>query len=226
VFLPVGALLLMNAAPARADILVTLTGTAPGGPGVTVFTYSVSLRPASELDQAGGAENDYSAGNPAGNQVNPNSNNFFTLYDVVGFVPGSLGLSPSLAALFAPGSITMQDIGMTPFAQIPPDAPGLINITFNYTLGIEIENPGILPDLPLGTFHFDSTGIPGGKMFYSAATQKNVADPDEDEEIANNTSVVAGPKAAAIIPEPATVVLLGIGAPMAAAFALRRRRRK
>jgi hypothetical protein len=190
---------------ARADILVTLDLTSVVNHGATTtYGYMAFLNPGFELDSAG---------------FKSNGANFFTLYDIPGYVPGS-----ATATMAGFGSITEQSLGFTPLTQSPPDSASMLNLTFHYTSGTEIEVPLGSPNFLLGTFTFDSTipnASPTSNIFYSAATQKNLPGVPSDEDLANNTSLVAGPSP---IPEPASLALVGIGIPLLGVFYLLRRR--
>ncbi len=201
------AVLWADTGQARAEILLTLAGPpTSNGTGGFTFTYDVRLSGGFELDTAGGGIN---------------SANFFTLYDIPGYIPGS---AKSNIASFAQSGVSEQFVGVTPALQSPPDSPTVTNVTFRYTLGTETNNPVGSPEMLLGTVSIDSTtGAVGAPILYSAAAQKNTPGLPEDEEGANDTSFVAGPTA---IPAPASLLILGSGLPLLGAAAAFRRRRK
>jgi hypothetical protein len=171
--------LLMNAAQARAYITLTIVSVAPVECGFQ-YTYEVTLTKDSALFSTGGGPN---------NGFSP-SNNFVTLYDVQGLVPGSVTLGGALGAV---GNATDAEevCGDDPpgVAPIPPDDPTVPNITIYWT-GEPVAAFGWM-DVDLGTFTFVSTNPPGtGRLAYAAATQLMNSFPDVP---ANNFSMVAGP---------------------------------
>jgi hypothetical protein len=202
----VACLLGMTAGQARADILVTLDLTTVVTVGsTTTYGYTAFLNPGSQL-------------NNTGTIGNTNTGDLFTLYDIPGYIPGS-----ATSALTGFGSITEQNVGITPNFQGPPDSSAMTNVTFHYTSSAPTQNPGPNTNLLLGTFTIGSTiatPSPTANIFYSAATQKFTPGSPSDMQPANNTSLVAGPA----IPEPASLALLAIGTPVMGVFYLLRRR--
>jgi hypothetical protein len=193
---------------ARADILITLQGTAPSGSN-TVYTYGVFLAPGFELDKTG------QKGNTA-------TGDLFTLYDFVGLV----GAPTPSAALAANGfsSFTLQNVGKTPGNTAPTDDPGIVNISSKYTKATETNNPATGMNLFLGSFAVTSMFGPAGSanLFYAGASQKNLPGSLEDEHLANNVSQVIGPAA---VPEPTTLLLAGLALPVVGGFLYSRRRK-
>jgi len=206
-----GTLLSTSANPARADIVLELAAhPAQGMSGM--WTYNVVLPSTSELDMAGGFGN---------------VSNFFTMYAIAGYVPGSVVSSPGLAALF--GVVTEQPVGEVPATQLDHSVPGRLNLTFHYTLGMELEFPEGGPPTLLGSFSFLSTGVydafTADLTFYAGANQRNtpVSDPLNDELLANNTSEVIGPVS---VPEPGSLALVLAAFPVAAVGLFRRCRQQ
>jgi len=204
-----GALFFTSANLARADTVLVLSGHPAVGMSGT-WTYSVILPSTSELDGTGGFGN---------------TSNFFTLYSIPGYVPGSVTMSPSLAALF--GVVTEQPTGDVPATQMDHSVPELLNLTFHYTLGAEVEFPEGGPPTTLGSFSFVSTGVyepfPSSLIYYSGANQRNtpVSDPMNDELLANSTGQVLGP---VDVPEPASLGLVLSGLSVVAVGLSRRSR--
>src|SRR5260370_31903243 len=116
--LVLAALFLISPGQTRADILLTIVNAGTPSGSNFLYTYDVMLTPGSVLHVAGGGVN---------TGVSP-SNNFFTLYDIPGFIAGSVALGGGLAAN---SSFTTQNTGITPVTEIPKpdDYPNLINIT-------------------------------------------------------------------------------------------------
>jgi hypothetical protein len=193
---------------ARADLLITLSGTAASGTN-TVYTYNVFLPPGFELDKAG-------------NTGNTSTGNIFTLYDFQGLV-GSPTIS---AALMASGftTSTIQNTGITPKHTSPTDDPTISNITFKYTKAGETNNPASGMNLFLGQFSVTSTFKPSSSanVLYAAATQKHLPGSLDNEQFANNVSALVGPNA---VPEPSTLALCATAIPVGAGFFFLRRRR-
>jgi hypothetical protein len=190
----------------RADLLITLSGTAPSGAN-TAYTYNVFLAPGFELDKNG-------------SKGNTSTGNLFTLYDFVGLVG-----SPTVSgALHGNGftAVTTPFTGSTPSQTAPTDDPTIKNITLKYTKNTETSNPASGMNLFLGQFTAISTFGPssGANITYAAATQKNLPGSLEDELLANNVSQVVGPT---IVPEPATLLAASLALPMLGGLYLRRR---
>jgi hypothetical protein len=191
---------------ARADLLVKLANDPiPSGPNF-LYKYEVFLEPGFDWVSSGG---------------NLNPNNLVTLYDVEGLVGGA-SLSGGWVAFATP---SVNFLGSTPVTQAPPDDPLKPNITV--TLNdpspfSPISNPG--PGIQLlGEFSFISTNDLDPdlfKLFYSASSQRGEDNPPAGG-IANNTSRAPGP--GELIPEPTSLMLLGLGLPLLGVYFWRRR---
>jgi hypothetical protein len=188
-------ILMMNAAQARAYVGLTLVDVRPWGTNFR-YTYAVTLTAGSMLTAAGGGPN---------NGFSP-TNNFYTIYDVRGLVPGSVTYGGALGIV---GLSTHQEMllgddapGETP---IPADNGNILNIT-TYWTGPDVAAPSWF-DIPLGTLSFVSTNPLGVDwLAYTAATQELQDFPDVP---ANTFSLVAGPGEPT--PAPATTLPLGEG---------------
>jgi hypothetical protein len=203
-------LLVMTPGVVRADILLTLVSVTPTG-GDFMYTYDAMLTSGSVLHTAGGGAN---------TGFSP-SNNFFTLYDVQGLVTGS----ESYGGILGVGTNQMHTEPLTGVnppgipAPIPPDSGSILNIT-TYWTGADITASTAPVDL--GTFSFLDTNPLGSAMLaYAGATQKLEMFPDV---LANNLSQVAGPGPSGppVVPEPATLLLLVMGLPVAGLYYRRR----
>jgi hypothetical protein len=188
-------IVLMNTAQARAYVGLTLLDVRPWGSNF-LYTYAVTLTAGSMLTAAGGGPN---------NGFFP-SNNFFTIYDVRGLVPGSVTYGGALGIV---GFSTHSEMllgddapGETP---IPADNDSILNIT-TYWTGPDVAAPTWF-DIELGTLSFVSTNPLGVDwLAYTAATQELKDFPDVP---ANTFSLVAGPGEPT--PAPATTLPLGDG---------------
>jgi hypothetical protein len=185
---------LLRAGQARADFLIELSMTSPptfnSTTGQWTYTYNATLLTGSELDRNGGGT---TVTNPA---------NFFTLYAIPGYVPGSVTESAMLASNFGVEESTM---GRNAPTQASHSVAGMLDLSFVYTGATEISG-----EAALGSFSFNSTGAPApaANLFYVGATQKDTPGVPGDEEIANNTSLVAGPSLTVItMQEPAAISL-------------------
>jgi hypothetical protein len=205
-----GALLLMSPGQAQADIVLTIVnaGTPTVG-GNFLYTYEVMLTPGSVVSKPGGGVN---------TGISP-SNNFFTLYDISGFVSGSVTYLGALAAA-GNSSFSTQNLGITPVTETPKpnDDPNVINIT-TYWTGPDVAAVGMMA-IDLGSLSFISTfglGDTNHMLAFTGASQKLENFP---ALVANNTGQVAGPSG---IPEPGTLALLAVGLPMLGGLYYRRR---
>jgi hypothetical protein len=199
-------LLVMSAAPARADIILNLISMTPMGSDFQ-YTYSVELTASTVLHSAGGGTN---------SGVSP-SNNYFTLYDVQGLIAGSETYGGALATN---STHTEQLLGITPSTEtpVPPDSASVLNIT-TYWTGPDVSASGMPFDM--GTLSFLSTDPLGSAMLaFTGATQKL----ENLDFVANNTGQVAGPgPSVSPVPEPGTLMLLAIGLPVIGGLCYRRR---
>ncbi len=179
-------LFLVSAREAQAYVGLTLVDVRPVG-NVFEYTYAVTLSAGTMLTSAGGGPN---------TGFSP-SNNFFTLYDVQGFVPGSVTCGGALGiAGFVADAEGM--LGDDPPGEVPnpPDDPAVPNITIYWT-GPDIAAFEVM-DICVGTLSFQSANpLGGGQLAYTAATQLLDGFPDVP---ANNFSLVAGPNGSVLQP--------------------------
>ncbi len=204
-------LLLMNPGPAQADIILTVVNSGTPSGSNFLYTYDVMLTPGSALHPAGGGVN---------TGVSP-SNSFFTLYDIPGFVAGSISYGGALATA-GNSSFTTQNVGITPATETPkpPDDPNIVNIT-TYWTGADVLAAGMM-GIDLGTLSFLSTnplGPASMMLAFTGASQKVESFP---ALVANNTGQVPGP-GPSLVPEPGTLALLAFGLPVLGGLYYRRR---
>ena len=134
---------------------------------------------------------------------------YFTIYDFAGFVPGSE---------VTPAGFTFSTamVGPTPDRITPDDSPSVLNLTWTY------NGPQITGQVGLGNFMALSTYGNSADGFFTARTHRDV-DGRVDSNITDTPIPV--PTAPPAVPEPATLLLLGIGLPLAGGARLLRRKR-
>lgn len=183
------AVLLAAATAANAAITVQLISdpieTAPGS-GEYLWVWEAFLNNDSRVE---------------GTQSNGESNGFFTLFDVGGIGPG--------AVLSEPGdwSHSLQLVGIKPTNPVPqnaPDLPNIWNITWTYTGAGAISTPG-----SLGLFTVISTSNVQRTGIYSYRDLQNGGLNDGDGQTGSSTIDVPTPGEGPVIPEPATMGLMG-----------------
>jgi hypothetical protein len=212
VILAVLVLLATSSGAARAEIIFTPVAVTPVLGGFQ-YTYDATLVTNSALEASpAGSLNSPGAGGPG---------NIFTLYNIPGLIPGS-ETTPNLTPF--DWTIAEQTPGIDAPTQASHDGANL-NVTFQWTGAVSGNPfPAVGGDLDLGNFSFNSTNAPGGNLFFVAATQKFPA----DDTIANNTEQHQGPGAAGSlsqVPEPTSVVILGLALVGAGLVGWRRGRR-
>ncbi len=194
------ALLSLALAPAARAELIPSNVTVTGGGGVFTFSYDLKVLGTSQVQ----------------------TGDFGVIYDVKGFIPGSI-TAP------AGWSFSWSNVGPNPAQTAPNDDPSLPNIKWTYT-GSSVISPGSTTVFLTG-FSYQSTFGNIGQADFASQTH---LDPDpthpSGRKVSNVTTVDVpdpgngdtggGPHDA---PEPASLVLLGLGAPLAGLSALLRR---
>ncbi|VTS04654.1 PEP-CTERM sorting domain-containing protein [Tuwongella immobilis] len=132
---------------------------------------------------------------------------YFTIYDFAGYVPGTNS---------QPANFTFSSAleGPTPPRLLPDDDPTITNLTWTYT------GP-VIPagDVLLGSFTIFSTYELKKEGFFTAQSHQSVGG-QVDRNITNTEIPVPSE-----VPEPATLALLGLGAPLLAWMRKRQERR-
>jgi hypothetical protein len=188
--------LLGAAAPARAGLLPVSATTAPDGTN-TRFTYGIELTSDSTLK----------------------SGDYFTLFDFPKMVPGS-------AVMPAGWTLSTNAKGGNPGGTIPGDDPNVPNLTFTY------HGPDIVGQVGLGNFAVDATSSTTKQELYSftgltqrqvdGVNESNITSTLEPKDDPSTGGGGGGPG----VPEPCTLLLLGIGLPLAGAARYVRSRRQ
>ncbi len=175
---PAICLLAIAGKPASANLLPYFVSTSAGNSGATVFNYAVSLSDDERMDGAGTG---YTA--------------FFTIYDFLGYVPGSA---------FAPvnWTVSVQDVGITPVGVTVPDDPTLENLTFTYIGAQTVIGTGQTFTGFGAASTYPYVGVGG---FFSQQSTKNAND-------AGGRDYGGGPEEVPVaVPEPASMLMLGAG---------------
>lgn len=133
-----------------------------------------------------------------GERIAPND--FFTIYDLQGMIPGTNNQPPNWAASY-------RLVGITPVNVAPTDDPNLLNVTWTYFGADPILSPA-----DLGFFSVQTDSIATKTITYAGQTTL------PDGTHTGNTGSV---EVTFITPEPSALILAGIGAPFAL-FWLRR----
>jgi hypothetical protein len=130
---------------------------------------------------------------------------FLTLYDFGGYVPGSLKINPTFASEF---TITEQNTGITPTGISVPDSPSVPNFTATYTGPALTTSTNFIDLFTLNTTFTGQT--PAGSNF--AGQDFKSSGPSNGTPVAA-FGFITTPSVSAV-PEPASLVLLGLGCAM------------
>lgn len=190
----------LAAGMAQASIIPVFQSVTATGSGGYTFSYDVYVESPGQRIQF--ATTAGPGGIPAGGY-----DNHFTFFDFSGYVPGSAACAGSSAGGgFCSGfASSSSNTGPTAFAQAPVDSASIPNVTWAYT-----SQTGSIPaGSYLGRFSLNSSSNAQGAIYFSA--QATRAGGLLDGTVTGNTMLTTGPSAAVPIPEPATMMLLGVG---------------
>ncbi|AMV23692.1 hypothetical protein VT84_04720 [Gemmata sp. SH-PL17] len=181
-----------------AVAIVVSTGTASAG----LLPVSVTVQP-----EAGNFRWTYSVVLPTDMKLQ--AGNYFTIYDFAGYQAGSASVSgTSPDDTFAQyWTVSTSNVGPTPDRLNPQDDPNIANLTFTY-------NGPTIPAGALGLGNFSATSLyqETTESFFTA-TNPQVKTGATDNNI-TNTFVPKGEGTVVGSPEPATLVLAGLGLPL------------
>jgi hypothetical protein len=191
--------------------VVALTGaavaTTAGSASAGLLPVSVTVQP-----EAGNFRWTYSVVLPTNMQLQ--AGNYFTIYDFAGYMPGTAmvtaGTDPSNSSNW---KISSSNVGPTPGRLNPQDDPNIPNVTFTYT------GPTIPAGfLALGNFSVDSTFQATTPSFFTAVNAQSTTGTGKEDDNITPTLVPLQPGPPPPpphgTPEPATLVLAGIGLPL------------
>jgi hypothetical protein len=125
---------------------------------------------------------------------------YFTIYDFNGFVPGT-DMAPDATWTF-----TTADVGPTPPGVNPVDDPSKPNLSWKY-MGPTID----VGQTGLGNFMATSAFQDRAESFFTARTHRS-SDGKQDQNITYTDVPVPG--GGIDVPEPASVLLAGLGLPL------------
>jgi hypothetical protein len=178
---------IMTAGPALAGLLPISATSAPDGAN-TRYSYGIVLTTDSKVQ----------------------SGDYFTIFDFPSPVAGTANMPSGW-------SLNTSPTGGNPNGTVPGDDPHVPNLTWTYS------GPTILGQANLGTFSIDSTDSSSVLQPFSfTSLTQTVATNANDSNITSTTVPVGttgtsgdGGGTPPGVPEPATLVLMGIGLPLA-----------
>lgn len=189
------ALFSLFAIDARADILLSAPTIRSGAacsptcdPGIFEWSYLATVSDFEAVSSAGAAPGATTTGTQSST-----TKDYFTIIDFLGYVPGSAQMPVDWIFQSLPA-------GSTPANVLPNDRPDFPNLTWYYN-----GEHGIGGPFTLGTFSvrtiFDGTAIGD---YVASATNTGAAAGTQDNKISRVTIPSA-------VPEPASLLLLGVG---------------
>lgn len=139
--------------------------------------------------------------------------NYFTIYDFAGLVPGTV-IAPD-----ENWTISTPNVGTTPSLLNPTDNPGIPNLVFTY------QGPTIpAGQLGLGNFMATSTFDTRAEVSFTAETNRS-SDGLKDSNITTTDAPTGLDVEPPPVPEPATLLLAGLGLPLLGLARLRKKKK-
>jgi hypothetical protein len=183
---------------ANASIIPIYVSTSDLGGGVFAYNYDIYVESPGERIQ--GSTVAGLGGVPAAGY-----DNHFTFFDFFGYISGSASCTGSSNCSGFAASAS--NSGPDAYRQAPLDDPAIMNVTWTYAA----NGAPIATGSYLGRFTLNSTsGTPGAIDFSGQATRDGS---QLDGTVTGNTASVVGPvnSAMSAVPEPASMMLLGMG---------------
>lgn len=188
------AMFLGAAQDAKAVYSPTLVNVVDNGDGTYTWNYNVN----------------WSTLTPATSELT--TGDFFTLYDVNGYVAGSATTTGGSDHAF----LSAQNIGINAPAQAPPDNPNVVNLTFQYTGSGTSEASKTFSGISFKSI------VPGTVTqtlgWYSSQYLNLTTTPSSDIGESGRVNLPG------VVPEPSSIALVGMGLAGLFGYGYRRRR--
>jgi len=139
--------------------------------------------------------------------------NYFTIYDFAGLVPGTV-VTPD-----GNWTATVQNSGSTPVLLNPTDDPSIPNLVFTY-------HGDTIPAGQIGLGNFMATSTFGDRKEVSFTAETNrTSDGLKDSNITTTDAPTGTDTPPPGVPEPATLLLAGLGLPLLGLAKLRKKKK-